>query len=92
MLSRDGWRDTAQAIGVNLVEVEITCSDPAQHRARVEGRLSKGPGLRLPDWAAVQGRDYHAWTRPCLRIDTAGRSAEASLDALRRAVAVNRPA
>ena len=32
------------------------------------------PGLILPDWPAVIGRDYHPWDRDHLTIDTAGRS------------------
>lgn len=86
MLTRDGWRDTAQAAGADVVEVEIVCSDLVQHRARVEGRSPDVPNLRLPDWAAVLGRDYHPWTRPCLRVDTAGRSVAAAFDDLRRLI------
>ena len=89
MLTRDAWRDLAQAAGARLVEVEVVCSDAAAHRARVEDRPAEVPGLRLPDWAAVVARDYHAWTRPCLRIDTAHRSVEDGLHDLHRAVSLN---
>ena len=89
MLTRDAWRDLAQTTGARLVEVEIVCSDAAAHRARVEHRRAEVPGLRLPDWAAVVARDYHAWTRPCLRIDTAHRPVDDGLLSLRHAVSFN---
>ena len=90
MLTRNSWREVAHGAGADIVEVEVICSDPALHRRRVEDRVSDIPGLRLPDWAAVTGRDYHGWTRPCLRIDTAGQSVDASFTALRHAIALNR--
>lgn len=86
MLTRDAWRDLAQAAGARLVEVEVVCSDAVEHRARVEHRRAEGPGLRLPDWAAVLARDYRAWTRPCFRIDTAHRLVEDGLRDLHHAV------
>ena len=92
MLTRDAWRDLAQATGARLVEVEVVCSDAAAHRARVEHRRAAVPGLRLPSWAAVVARDYHAWTRPCLRIDTAHQPVDDGLLTLRHAVSLNRAA
>jgi hypothetical protein len=37
-------------------------------------RLSDIPGLVLPSWEEVIGRDYHQWDREHVVIDTAGRS------------------
>ena len=31
-ITRDAWRDVARAAGARLVEVEVVCSDPAEHR------------------------------------------------------------
>jgi predicted kinase len=74
MLTRNAWRDAGLRAGAQVVEVEIVCSDIEQHRRRLETRTSEVPGLILPDWQAVIGRDYHPWDRDRLTIDTAGRS------------------
>lgn len=82
-LTRDAWRDAGLAAGADVIEVEVICSDPEEHRRRVETRTSEVAGLVLPDWAAVTGRDYHPWDRDHVTVDTAGRSlAEAVADVL----------
>lgn len=75
-ITRDAWRAAGLGAGARVVELELLCSDPAEHRRRVETRPTEVPGLVPPDWAAVMGRDYEPWTRPPRRIDTAGRSVE----------------
>ena len=72
--ARDGWQAAAARVGAPLVWLEILCSDAAEHRRRVETRTSDVPGLVLPDWEAVLAREYHAWDRDHLSIDTAHRS------------------
>jgi predicted kinase len=74
MLTRNAWRDVGVRSGAQVVEVEILCTDRDEHRRRLETRASEVPGLILPDWQAVIGRDYHPWDRDHLTIDTAGRS------------------
>jgi len=39
--------------------------------------VSDIPGLVLPTWDVVRAREYHAWDRPRLVLDTAGRVADA---------------
>jgi hypothetical protein len=63
-----------------VVEVEILCTDLDEHRRRIETRASETPGLILPDWNVVIGRDYHSWDRDHLAIDTAGRSIAACVE------------
>lgn len=76
-ITRDAWCDVAAAAGAALLEVELVCSDAAEHRRRVEGRRADVAGLDLPDWAAVLARNYEPWQcRRPLRIDTAQLSAE----------------
>jgi hypothetical protein len=41
------------------------------HRRRVESRVADIAGHRLPTWQEVLERDYRAWDRPRLVIDTA---------------------
>lgn len=72
-LTRDAWEAVARDAGAAYVNVEVICSDAAEHRRRIESRTSEVPGLRLPTWRAVQDREYHEWTRQRIVIDTAGR-------------------
>jgi predicted kinase len=80
MLTRTVWRDVGLEAGARVLEVEIVCSDPEQHRHRLETRVNDVPGLILPDWPAVLARDYHPWDRDPVRIDTAHRSVAACVD------------
>jgi predicted kinase len=79
MLTRNAWRDAGLEAGARVVEVETLCTDVAEHRRRVETRASEVPGLNLPDWPAVIGRDYQPWDRDHLTIDTAGCSVAACI-------------
>jgi predicted kinase len=87
--TRDAWVDVANRSGVGFVEIEVTCSDPQEHRRRVEARPTDISGLRLPTWPEVVARDYHSWDRARTVIDTARDSVEHSLTIL-RAVLVSR--
>jgi predicted kinase len=70
-LTRDAWPGTAAAASAAVVEVEVVCSDEAEHRRRVESRESDVVGLVKPTWAQVVEREYEPWKRPTLVIDTA---------------------
>jgi predicted kinase len=70
-LTRDAWLAVATAAGVPAIEVEIVCSDPVDHRRRVEERDIDVPGLAPPSWQAVRDRDYRPWERAHLVVDTA---------------------
>jgi predicted kinase len=81
-LTRDAWAHVAKQAGVTIVEVEIVCSDVAEHRRRVQSRVSDVPGLRLPTWDEVLSREYHAWDRDHIVIDTAKCSAEQGVSSI----------
>ncbi|MGG7565806.1 AAA family ATPase [Rhodovulum sp. DZ06] len=68
-LTRDAWRGVAAEAGARALDVEILCSDEAEHRRRVETRRAATGGG--PDWHAVLARDYRPHARPVLRIDAA---------------------
>jgi predicted kinase len=68
--ARAMWRDAAEACGVERRIVELVCSDPAEHRRRVESRRPPTPPLPAPTWEEVVRREYAAWDEPVLRIDT----------------------
>ena len=70
-LTRDAWRAVAERTAVRVLEVEITCSDVAEHRRRVESRVADIEGDELPAWQDVVERDYRPWDRARLVVDTA---------------------
>jgi len=70
-ITRDAWRSVAASAAVPIIEVEIVCSDIAEHRRRVETRTSDIPGHILPGWATIEAREYEMWSAPHLVIDTA---------------------
>lgn len=73
-ITRDMWTACAARAEVPLLNVEVRCSDPKEHRHRVETRQSDISGMVLPDWEKVQRRDYLPWAEDCLALDTATRS------------------
>jgi len=87
MLTRNAWRDVGLRVGARVLEIETICSDRAEHRRRIESRLIDVPGLVGPDWHAVVSRDYHAWDREHLTVDTATRDLDACVSLVRRTVA-----
>ena len=86
-VTRDAWIGVADRVGANVMEVEITCSDPKQHQRRVETRIADIDGLRPPTWQEVVEREYQPWNREHIVIDTAGRSVVESVKELREALA-----
>ena len=48
-LTRAAWRDVAARAGARLVEVELTCSDRAEHRRRVTERVGDIARLRAAE-------------------------------------------
>jgi hypothetical protein len=72
--------------GAPLLEVEVICSDHNKHRFRVENRASDIKGLKLPDWQAVEQREYQAWERDHLQLDSALLSAQQCVDAILQAL------
>ncbi|MCO7629062.1 AAA family ATPase [Pseudomonas fluorescens] len=74
--SRQAWADIAARSGVPLLNIEVICSDPHEHRRRVEHRQSDITGLTPPSWSSVVNHEYEAWTQPILRLDTASLSVD----------------
>ena len=73
-ITREAWSLVARNAGVLLVEVEVLCSDPAEHRRRIESKAPDLDGLPPLMWASVCDRTYEEWSAPHLVIDTAGKS------------------
>jgi predicted kinase len=89
-LTRDAWASTATAGGAGLLEVEVSCSDRAEHRRRVESRASDVDGLVKPTWAEVVDRVYEPWSRTPLRLDTATTSVEVAAEQVTSALGAAR--
>ena len=70
-LTRAAWRAVAERSGVRAIEIEVVCSDPVEHRRRVEQRQPDIDGHQLPSWQDVVERDYRPWDEPRLVLDTA---------------------
>lgn len=68
--TRDPWVQTAAGVGAWIVEVELRCSDRAEHARRAAARASDVAGLVKPTWSQIAGREYEPWSRPRLEIDT----------------------
>ena len=72
--TRQAWRDVARAARADHLDVEVVCSDPAEHERRAANRASDIPDLPLPTWSDITGRDYQPWDRNRLVLDTARRT------------------
>ena len=71
-ITRAAWRDVAKRAGSRFIEIEIVCSDEAEHRRRVETRTADIAGHILPSWQEVCDREYEPWEADIV-IDTAGK-------------------
>lgn len=85
-VTRDAWRQAAERAGSRIVEIEVICSDRAEHRRRVETRSTDVSGLKLPSWDDVLRRDYEPWDRSRIVIDTAARTVAEALAELRSCI------
>jgi len=81
-ITRSAWRNVGDASRAESIEIEVICSNPEEHRARYEQRVSDIPGLKYGPWSTVVDREYEAWTTADLRIDTSGRTKEESCEEL----------
>lgn len=84
--SRAGWRAVAARAGCPVLEVEVICSDAAEHRRRVEALDDGVPGLPRVTWQRVSNRGYEPWRGERLTVDTARLAPDAALDVLMAAL------
>ena len=81
-ITRDAWQDVATRHGAQFAEVELVCSDPAEHQRRATSRTVDIPDLVLPTWQQIVDREYEPWHRDHIVLDTAGTAAEDSATVL----------
>ncbi|MBO3751260.1 ATP-binding protein [Streptosporangiaceae bacterium NEAU-GS5] len=77
--AREGWRGLVASSDCGHLVIETVCPDGAEHRRRVETRVSDLPGWVYPTWAEVQQTAliYEPRTDHRLTLDTT-RPAEVS--------------
>ena len=75
-ITRDAWRNA----GTKSIDVEITCSNVDEHRHRIETRKPDIAGHQLPQWHEVTAREYPAWDRDRIVIDTSQDSVGTAAD------------
>jgi predicted kinase len=68
--ARRAWHSLAERLGARIRYVEVVCSDPREHRRRVEERRSDIAGLTVPSWDDVERREYEPWVGERLVLDT----------------------
>jgi predicted kinase len=69
--SRRPFRELAARHGTPVHWLRLICTDPAEHRRRVEDRVADLAGHAVPDWAAVRRRDVDQWHERHTVVDTA---------------------
>ena len=69
--AREQWVSLAARHGVAISFIEIVCSDPAIHRARLESRNRNLPHVSEPTWHAVEQSldEYDEWAGPSAEVD-----------------------
>jgi len=81
-LCRHEWNAVAEDIGAKFINVELSCSNKADHQKRIETRDASIPGIKQPSWQNVLDRDYREWDMERVCIDTSGTSIKESLNSL----------
>lgn len=74
-LTRREWEDVAKNQKAAFINIEVICTDLAEHRRPVETREITVPALKLPTWEEVMLREYQSWDTARITVDTAGHSA-----------------
>jgi predicted kinase/plasmid stabilization system protein ParE len=85
-ISRDAWLEVASRVQVRAIEIEVVCSDANEHRRRLETRITDFPGSRPLRWHEVVSREYDAWNREHVVIDTSLLRVEQNVRILRGAI------
>lgn len=83
-ISRDAWHELGGRLAVRTLLVGVHCSDPVEHRRRVETRAAEIAGHALPTWAGVEAITFEPFPSGTLVVDT---SHEPPPDAVDRIIA-----
>ena len=88
-ITRREWESVAGSAHAQFINIEITCSDQAEHRHQVESRRRDEFGISYPSWEQVTAREYDAWQAQRVIVDTAGHSVEESFAQLLKLISVS---
>ena len=77
--TRAAWLDVAHRAGRDALQVGLICSDPAEHRRRVETRRADIEGHVQPTWQEVLDREFEPWPDGVVLVDTARQSTDESV-------------
>jgi predicted kinase len=69
--SRVGWQDAAAQASARLIDIQLICSDPVEHKRRVEERVADIPDHILPSWEDITKHAFETRDDDHLRLDTA---------------------
>lgn len=67
--AREGWVQTARRFGAEHKVIELVCADDAEHRRRVETRVSDLDHFEVPTWDQVQAAEYQPRSDDRLVVD-----------------------
>lgn len=90
-ISRNAWADLAIRLKVRYRPIGIHCSDPAEHRRRVESRTADIEGHVLPTWAEVTATAFEPFPPGTLLIDTSVLSPADAVDRIIARLAPSAP-
>lgn len=90
-ISRNAWADLAARLNVRYRPVGVHCSDPTEHRRRVEKRTAEIEGHTLPTWAEVTAIRFEPFPPGMLVIDTAQVSGTDAVDRILSRLAPSAP-
>ncbi|QKZ04415.1 AAA family ATPase [Pseudomonas eucalypticola] len=82
--SREAWRQVAAQAGVDLLNIQVVCSNRREHQRRVETRVGDIPGLTPPTWQSVLAHEYEAWDEATFCLDTAQLTPEQAVTMITR--------
>jgi predicted kinase len=80
--TRSAWHAVAQRAGARFIDVEVMCSEEAEHRRRIETRTADIDGHDLPTWDQVVARKYDRWDVERIVVDAASEEPAASVGRL----------
>ncbi|WP_108817382.1 AAA family ATPase [Pseudovibrio sp. Alg231-02] len=79
-ITRNIWLEAALGAKVKALNIEVVCSDEAEHKTRVETRHNDISAMSLPSWEDVQRRRYEPWKKHRLVVDTFEKPVEESVE------------
>ena len=79
-ITRNIWLEAAIGARAKALNIEVICSDEAEHKKRVETRSNDISAMTLPSWEDVQRRRYEPWKKHRLVIDSFDKSIEEGVD------------